>query len=262
MTSTGDPLTKLGPREMRGSRARCLALTDGPDEVVASRLCKLFGPYAAIDHSRHVWQPRGFAAPDEAKLGEAPQFLTADHRDVVTGWWLAVRGRANTPNWDIACTATIDGAEGLLLVEAKAHANEIKNDGKSAKGNVANHARITAAIVEASDGLNTVLPGWALSVDRCYQLCNRFAWAWKIASLGVPVLLVYLGFLRADEMADVGEPLVDHDNWERLVREHGQPVVPPEAWDTVIDVRGTALRAVIRSAEVGVPGDRHGLQQA
>ena len=28
-------------------------------------------------------------------------------------------------------------------------------------------------------------------------MSNRFAWAWKLADLGVPVVLVYLGFFRA-----------------------------------------------------------------
>lgn len=228
-------------------------LTDGADAEVAERLSAVLGPGVTIGPERHVWQPRGFVAPEEAKLGDAPQFLDARHREAVTAWWLAVRRGANTPNWDIACRTTIDGLEGLVLVEAKAHSNEIKNDGKPAGGNAANHERITAAIAEASDSLNVLSPGWALSADHCYQLCNRFAWAWKIASLGVPVLLVYLGFLNAEEMADVGEPFADHGSWERLVREHGRAVVPPGAWDSVIEVTGTPLRAVIRSAALDWP---------
>jgi crotonobetainyl-CoA:carnitine CoA-transferase CaiB-like acyl-CoA transferase len=45
------------------------------------------------------------------------------------------------------------------------------------------------------------LPGWSLSVDSHYQICNRFAWAWKIASLGVPVVLIAAIF--ATETADI-----------------------------------------------------------
>ena len=37
-------------------------------------------------------------------------------------------------------------------------------------------------------------------------MSNRFAWAWKLASSSVPVVLIYLGFLRADEMRDKGKP--------------------------------------------------------
>ena len=39
-----------------------------------------------------------------------------------------------------------------------------------------------------------------------YSLCNRVAWAWKLAQLGVPVVWVYLGFLNATEMLDQGQP--------------------------------------------------------
>jgi hypothetical protein len=104
----------LPARERRGSRARCIALTHGSDEVVARRLSAFVAPYALIDPARHHWMPRGFAAPEEARLGDALPFLSSDHREAMTCWWLAVRERANTPNWDIASTATIDGAEGWL----------------------------------------------------------------------------------------------------------------------------------------------------
>jgi hypothetical protein len=40
---------------------------------------------------------------------------------------------------------------------------------------------------------------WALSRDWCYQMSNRFAWAWKLVELGKPVILIYLGFLAYDE---------------------------------------------------------------
>jgi hypothetical protein len=133
----GELLTNLPERERRGSR-----LTDGSNEDVARRLSALAAPFAIID-SNHL--PRGFAEPNEAKLGDALSFLSDEHREVITAWWLAVREHANTPNWDIASTATISGTEGLLLVEAKAHTAEIKTDGKAAGGRVENQSRIGAA---------------------------------------------------------------------------------------------------------------------
>ena len=62
---------------------------------------------------------------------------------------------------------------------------------------------------EANQALNQTLPGWALSSKRHYQLSNRFAWAWKLADLRLPVVLVYLGFLKANEMRKYGEPFAD-----------------------------------------------------
>jgi hypothetical protein len=194
--------------------------------------------------------PRGFDNRDEARLGETPGFLSENHRKCVTGWWLAVQHRrANTPNWDITSTATIGDREGLVLVEAKAHTNEISADGKPrrATSNLENHARIDACCRGASTALNEIAPGWALSAETHYQLCNRFAWAWKIASLGIPVVLVYLGFLHANEMR---APLESADQWKDLVRSHGRGIVPPGAWDAELLVNGTPLHAVIHSETI------------
>jgi hypothetical protein len=193
--------------------------------------------------------PNGISGPDEAKLGGTPQFLSAAHQEAVTSWWLAVRQHANTPNWDIVSTATIDGNRGLVLVEAKAHDTEMKRGGKP-PGRAENDARIETACTEASRSLNSILDGWSLSVKSHYQLCNRFAWAWKIASLGVPVVLVYLGFIGATEMTDQGIPFVDADHWNRLVRSHCQGIVPDAAWDKPLQIAGTPLHAMIRSMEM------------
>jgi hypothetical protein len=265
-----DPLATLPQRERRGSRARCILLTDGPNAAVACRLSALAGPSVVIDPDRHFWMPRGVVHPEEAKLGDSLSFLSNEHREAVIGWWLAVRKHANTPNWDIVSTATVDGIEGLVLVEAKAHSAEIKVAGKLAgsketkaetgsagaglDNSARNHVRIAGACREASDALERVLPGWALSIESHYQLCNRFAWTWKLASLGIPVILVYLGFLRAEEMRDQGLPFDSAENWERLVRDHSRGIVPPSAWDQVISIQGTPIRAVIFSMEISLPG--------
>ena len=90
-------------------------------------------------------------------------------------------------------------------------------------------------------------PAWSLSCDSHYQLCNRFAWSWKLASLGVPVVLVYFAFLNAVEMVDKGEPFQNPQEWERAVRSHAGGVVPDEVWEGHVDVLGTPLRAIIRS---------------
>jgi hypothetical protein len=66
--------------------------------------------------------------------------------------------RGNVPR-DIVSTANIDGHEGLILVEAKAHAAEMGDvRGKQLKANAvqvstANHAQMEIAIQAANDGL-------------------------------------------------------------------------------------------------------------
>jgi hypothetical protein len=193
--------------------------------------------------------PGGFSAPAEAKLDEAARLLSSGHRDLVTDWWLAVRTRANTPNWDIAATATIDGRQGLVLVEAKAHAAELKRAGHDV-ANAENLGRIRGAIQEANRALSSSDPEWCLSCDSHYQLATRFAWSWKLASLGIPVVLVYLGFLNAVEMIDQGKPFGTSHEWEAAVRAHAVGVVPDGAWEKPIEVTGTAVHAIIRAVDL------------
>jgi hypothetical protein len=66
----------------------------------------------------------------------------------------------------------------------------------------------------------------AISRDSHYQMSNRFAWSWKLAEYGIPVVLVYLGFLNASEMVDRGDPFANQDSWESLVMAHSSPLFP------------------------------------
>lgn len=248
MTTIANQLDALPRRERRGSRARCVLLTDGGPAAVAEALSHLVEPFAVVDSARHTWMPRGFAAPSEARLGEAPLLLPKHHRELLTTWWLAVTSRANTPNWDIAATATIGGVEGLVLVEAKAHSNELKPDGHSVR-NCENEKSIRGAIEEANAALNQTAGRWALTCDSHYQVANRFAWAWKLATLGVPVVLVYLGFLNASEMADRGDPFDHAEAWERAVQSHTRGVIPGGVWGRQLGVGAIPVIPLIRSLD-------------
>jgi hypothetical protein len=236
--------------EFKGSRRCCLSLTDGAAEAVAARLTGLIQPFATVQWSNMVYFPKGFGNPEEAKLGEMQNLLSDQHRDAVTAWWLAVREHnANTPNWDVASSCTIQGRRGLLLIEAKAHSNELHSGGKSKKSNEENDARIRGAIAEANQALNAVFPGWNLSAASHYQLCNRFAWAWKLASLGVPVILIYLGFLNVEEIRNQGQLFKSDSDWSNAVYQHSKGVVPLAAWGRALEVNGTPLFPLIRSCE-------------
>jgi hypothetical protein len=210
-------------------------------------LTNLVAPFAVVDPARHIWMPQGLSAPAEAKLGEALGFLSPDQRGSITDWWLARTPNANTPNWDLAATATVGGQEGLVLVEAKAHAKELSANGKTGGGHPANDASIRRAIAEANAGLDAAIPGWSLSRDACYQMANRFAWSWKLATMGVPVVLVYLGFLGAEEMQGYGPLLTDPQSWEWLVKTHARGHVPEGAWGTRLRVGEASLTPLIRS---------------
>jgi hypothetical protein len=246
---TSELFAHLPRYRRRGSFPRCLLLTDGDRATVAARLTPLVAPFAAIEPTRHVWMPAGLHAFEEAKLGESAGFLSDEHRKAVTAWWLAVREHANTPNWDIVATGTVEGREGLVLVEAKAHARELKADGKP-PGRAENDIRITGAVAEANAALNRLTPGWNLSSACHYQLANRFAWGWKLASLGVPVVLVYLGFVNASEMCDQGRLFADDEDWRAVLHAHADHVVPAAVWNHPLDVGGTPLISLTRSVRV------------
>lgn len=253
-----DLLNRLKPKERRGSKPRCHLLTHGPASDVASRLNALAGAFANVSNS-DCWMPLGFENLEEAQLHKAPRLLGSGFGLQLSKWWLAPASeRAMTPNFDIASTCTIDGKAGLLLVEAKAHDEELNKEAAgrrltpdSSDNRKASHETIGAAMESARSGLGKATGlSWRISRDSHYQISNRFAWAWKLADLGIPVVLVYLGFLRADEMDDRGKPFKDHAEWDRLVKSHSESLFPPEVWGQRWMISGQPLIPLIRSLNV------------
>jgi hypothetical protein len=238
------------PREFKGSRLRCLLLTSKPAPDVAAFLTNLVAPSALVK-ADDLYAPRGFIKPDEAKLGEMPDFLPVDYRETLTRWWLAKPSRANTPNWDIISKCWIKGSPGLLLIESKAHVAEFADDCCHATS--ANLQQIEQALKEASNAWECLEPGFSLSANSHYQLSNRFAFAWKLAAMGIPVVLVYLGFLNALDMNDSGRTLLgNHLQWKNCVLNASNRIVPAGAWDREFKVGTTPLSVLIRSADVRI----------
>ena len=86
--------------------------------------------------------PRGFSEPEEARLDDLDErWLCAEYREAIANWWLAHAQGANTPNWDLLSTCTYGNRRGLVLVEAKAHANELKTEGKSLNRNASQNSK-------------------------------------------------------------------------------------------------------------------------
>jgi hypothetical protein len=82
-------------------------------------------------------------------------------------------------------------------------------------------------------------------------MSNRFAWAWKLTDLEIPVVLVYLGFLGASEMRDKkSNPFADAAEWETVVKRHSQALFPAEVWGQRWTFGGHPFIALIRSREV------------
>lgn len=254
--SLGKRFPQLGSRAQRGSKPRCHLLTHGPRELVAGRLTKLVSPFATVSPT-DFWMPEGFVDCSEAELDKAAGLLDPDRRRKLAEWWLPVdRIGARTPNFDIASTCTVEGSPGLLLIEAKAHQQELL---KEAAGRVleddasderrATHPAIGKAIDEACRGLSAATgKAWKISRDSHYQISNRFAWSWKLTELGVPVVLVYLGFLEASEMKDRGGLISNDEDWKELVLGHGSGRIPRETWGRAWNLNGQSFVPLIRTA--------------
>ena len=256
-------------KDSRGSRPRCVLLVDGGKEEVAARLTRLVGVDGVTVTGDDVWMPRGkpvqrvdgswdAAVADEVELDKPSDLLPQPTRERLRNWWLAVyKDDPRTPNWDIASTCAIRGQRGLLLVEAKAHWNELKGSSKgkwlrkpASDGTLKNHEKISEAIEEAAVGLRTATGGnWRITRDSHYQLSNRFAWSWKLASLGVPVALVYLGFLYATDIAKGGNLFHSEAHWERVMMGHCEGVIDNGCWGRWLDVDGAPLIPLIRAIE-------------
>lgn len=56
--------------------------------------------------------------------------------------------------------------------------------------------KVGESIAIANHALNVLTSGFKLSRDAFYQISNRMAWGWRLASLGVPVTVLYLGFVK------------------------------------------------------------------
>jgi hypothetical protein len=76
------------------------------------------------------------------------------------------------------------------------------------------------------------------------------AFAWKLASLGVPTILVYLGFLGDDGIKDAGAPFVDSAHWEATFAEYAHSMVPKDLFDRRIDCAAAPAWFQVRSRRV------------
>lgn len=247
-------LERLPKKGRRGSRPRCVLLTDGNPYEVAERLTGLVKCQGIVVSPDDKWMPYGKPFYEnsrwedvpaiEAQLDKTDHFVSPETQHELRNWWLVAHRGARTPTWDIASSCKIEERQGLLLVEAKAHKKELsEQDTCGAKGK--NYKQIGRAIAEAKAGLeNLTKKPWNLSRDTHYQLSNRFAWAWKLASLGIPVVLLYLGFLNATDMT---KPLFCcYADWKRALQNHCNGVVDDSCWEKSLDINGTPLIPLIR----------------
>jgi hypothetical protein len=224
--------------DYRGSRLHVLNWVESPDFL--SEINAILKPTGAAIEPNADWMPRGRQNPKEARLEIVDtKYLPAQKRDQLRNWWLKHQAGANTPNWDFLSPSQIEGKPGFVLLEAKANKKELSEAGKKLIPNARtktvsarsreNHDYICAAISAASSELCKVVPGIAISAANHYQFANRIAFAWKLAQLDVPVILIYLAFTKDEGIRDAGEPFEDADDWKNFFTGATRGIFPGEA---------------------------------
>lgn len=204
-----------------------------------------------------LFMPRGVQVPEEARLERfGPRWLAGSTAwSCLQAWWLCHKKGANTPNWDVAIGCMIEDRPGLVLVEAKANWPELSKTGKPLRTNAspnsrANQIRIGDAISEARAGWRQVDSRINITIDSHYQLANRLAFSWKLASLGIPVVLQYLGFTGDDGIRNVGKPFADATDWQEAFAAYVSDVFPIDLTDKRMEVGSVPIWVVSRSRQI------------
>lgn len=254
-------------KSMKGSRYRCLLATELEPVKARKLLEDICWPLQVKVTTVDEYFPKGFSDSKELILTSklAQPFFDNQFPDpgfkrvrlkVKDEWWLTPKKGGNTPNWDIVSSCKLsDGSKALIIVEAKAHKSELDSAGKTpttgaTEDSWANHRSIEKAIHEANAGLNGAYgpQGFSISIERCYQLSNRFAFAWKLASLKIPVVLMYLGFVNAKEMGDYFH---DDKDWAKNLLEHSNGIIPEAAWnEEPIMISSIPIYPIFRAVDI------------
>lgn len=213
---------------MRGSAKHVLDLLEREDYVqVMNGLLADGGVSITQEDTR---RPFGHHDSKEWRIRNFCKQFCHDRFDqeLISKWWPG--GRARPPMWDLISTCRVDERQGILLVEGKAHEGECSYAGKKLKPSAsvrskANHQQIIACLNEAQDGLNIAFDGiFNLGTESHYQLTNRIAHLWKLASCGIPAVLLYLGFTGDTYFKH--DYLVDADHWQRVMGAYMRGVIP------------------------------------
>lgn len=203
------------------------------------------------------WMPKNIHLQKEAQLKD---FLKYNFDTLLSSkiveWWLHID--TTTPNWDLVSTCTVNGKRGILLVEAKAHWGELEKESKekfydnnASDNSKLNHQEIGKAIEQANTEINKKINGVAISRDNCYQLSNRVAYAWWLANQGIPIVLIYLGFLNCQDMNDGINRLFTNDKeWQDCFTMHAEQVGVDKLKNQWVDCEKSEFITICRSLEM------------
>jgi hypothetical protein len=137
------------------------------------------------------------------------EFLTGPEYDEVRAAWAEFWPRTGTSqNWDAVGWLLTAGGRELLLVEAKAHAGELKSDCGAEKPE--SIRRIRRALDDTKEYVQAEGGGdW---LKGYYQYANRLATLYFLRTNGVPARLVKIYF-TGDERENGAECPADEAGW-------------------------------------------------
>lgn len=258
------PTRKAKPDKDKGSYRHMLDLVASPRfEEIINRLLEETNACLAKPDCRH---PIGRSKKKDWTEMELEGYLaTYPHASkviVAEDWWFPYKTNRNRrPTWDLICHIEVGGKAGLLIVEAKAHVGELKEQDKKKRPSIdkprrmANDNSIRLRLCEASLGLtNLGIGSFRLSADHHYQLSNRLAYLHMLAGNGVPTVLMYLGVLDSPDWPD--DPLKDSEHWKSVLKEHFQTIGP---WEFVgkqpTDMSVGSMQMIVRDLSADAIGD-------
>ena len=249
-----------GPPRDRGSRKHILDLVSSPDFAPTLDVL-LAGTGFRVGKDRHCRPVGRSCAADwnEYRVEDYLQRHPVSSQGPILDrkWWISHAG--NRPNWDLICRITDGTSDGLLLVEAKAHEGEMSEQNRKSQpdpsnpNSVANARQIRHVLQQTNSAMGRLGFGaFGLSADHHYQLSNRIAYAYKLATLGLPVILMYLGFVgdRYFPTDWIRSP----DHWQRLIEGYLQGVVPLGLPERTVSTGSGSLVMVVRSLDLDSGG--------
>lgn len=240
---------------IRGSRKHVLDLIDLGGPAFIEVMNGLLESSPLRLHGGSIWRPLGHHNNSEWYLHRFCQEFCQGSFDYqpLLGWWVPEPWRP--PTWDLIATGRVGDQFGVLLVEAKANESEFDWGGKrlspsASIGSKRNHNQIDGCIQEANVALDDLCDGvFNLSIRSHYQLANRVAHLWKLATCGIPVVLLYLGFTGDTYF---GDHFRLDGHWQRSMGGYLQGVVPQGIIDRPVIplANGGTMQFLVRSRQV------------
>jgi hypothetical protein len=126
-------------------------------------------------------------------------------------------------NWDAVGLAEIDGEVEWILVEAKAHLDELRSDCLASAGNGLGPIRETFEQVKSDLGVRPILD-W---LNGYYQYCNRIAALWFLGRHKLKARLLFIYFTGDEYPMHAFDCPEDREGWQDELEERRKHVGLP-----------------------------------